>query len=448
MDLKLLKNKRREKLDVVQALLDKAVEEERALTDGEREQYDKGKQMIDMLNEQIEEFEALDEVRSKMADPVIPIQTAEPQTTEPLKAKAGKLIEAAPVSTLNMYREFGELLQMVWRAGMPGGTIDPKLMEHRAMGLSEGVPSEGGFLVQKDFVAELLRRMYETGVLSSRVRRIPIGENSNGLKINANAETSRVTGSRWGGIRAYWATEAGVKTASEIAFRRMELELKKLIGVIYSTDELIQDATALGAVVTQAFSEEFAFMTDDAIYEGTGVGMPLGILNSGAVVTVAKEAGQPANTILAENIINMWSRAWGRGRPNSVWLINQNVEPQLYTMSVAVGVGGIPVYMPANGLSSSPYGALMGRPVIPIEYAATLGTAGDIMLADLSQYVMIDKGAIQSATSIHVKFLYDETAFRFVYRVDGQPAWNAPLTPFKGGAGSTQSPFVVLATRS
>jgi HK97 family phage major capsid protein len=90
----------------------------------------------------------------------------------------------------------------------------------------------------------------------------------------------------------------------------------------------------------------------------------------------------------------------------------------------------------------------MGRPVIPIEYAATLGTAGDIMLADLSQYVMIDKGAIQSATSIHVKFLYDETAFRFVYRVDGQPAWNAPLTPFKGGAGSTQSPFVVLATRS
>jgi len=166
-------------------------------------------------------------------------------------------------------------------------------------------------------------------------------------------------------------------------------------------------------------------------------------------VTVAAEVGQPANTILFENLVNMWSRAYGRSRPNMVWLINQDIEPQLFAMSLAVGVGGIPVYLPANGLSGSPYGTLLGRPVIPIEQAATLGTTGDIMLADLQQYLMIDKsgpyGGIQAASSIHVKFTHDETAFRFVYRVGGQPLWNSPLTPFKGA--NTQSPFVVLATR-
>jgi HK97 family phage major capsid protein len=128
---------------------------------------------------------------------------------------------------------------------------------------------------------------------------------------------------------------------------------------------------------------------------------------------------------------------------NYVWLINQNIEPQLYTMAVAVGTGGIPVYMPAGGLSSAPYGTLMGRPVIPSEFCATLGTAGDIILADLSQYIVIDKGGMQSASSIHVNFTTDETAFRFVYRIDGQPLWKTYLTPYKGST-SYQSPFVVL----
>ena len=111
-----------------------------------------------------------------------------------------------------------------------------------------------------------------------------------------------------------------------------------------------------------------------------------------------------------------------------------------------VGTGGMPVYLPANGISGAPFGTLLGRPIVPIEYCATLGTVGDVILADLSQYVMIEKGGLQAETSIHVQFLTDETAYRFVYRVDGQPAWKDALTPFKGN--STLSPFVALATRA
>jgi HK97 family phage major capsid protein len=84
--------------------------------------------------------------------------------------------------------------------------------------------------------------------------------------------------------------------------------------------------------------------------------------------------------------------------------------------------------------------------VIPVEYCATLGTVGDLVLADMSQYAVIEKGGLQQATSIHVAFVTDETAFRAVYRLDGQPKWRTPLTPFKGS--NTLSPFVTLATRS
>jgi hypothetical protein len=71
---------------------------------------------------------------------------------------------------------------------------------------------------------------------------------------------------------------------------------------------------------------------------------------------------------------------------------------------------------------------------------------GDIILANLDEYRFIDKGAVESASSIHVAFLTDETAFRWVYRCNGAPFWNSALTPFKGG--STLSPLVTLATRA
>jgi HK97 family phage major capsid protein len=87
----------------------------------------------------------------------------------------------------------------------------------------------------------------------------------------------------------------------------------------------------------------------------------------------------------------------------------------------------------------------MGRPVIPVEYCSTLGTVGDIVLADLSQYIVIDKGGVQTAESIHVRFAYDERTFRATYRIDGQPWHRSAITPANGS--NTQSPFVALATR-
>jgi HK97 family phage major capsid protein len=342
------------------------------------------------------------------------------------------------------WSSFGEMLMAVRNAAMPGARVDPRLLR-AATGLGETVPADGGFLVNKDMTNELLMRTFETGLLASRVRKIPVGANSNGVKINAVDETSRVTGSRWGGVQAYWIAEADTKTASKPKFRQMELTLKKLIGLCYATDELLEDAAALEAVIRQAFAEEFGFMIDLAILDGTGTGQPLGILRSPALVTVTPSAATTAG-VTYEDINAMWARLYAPSRPTAVWLTSQAVEPFLYGMTMETGTAGVPVFLPPGGISGSPYSTIFGRPILPMEQIPAPNAKGDIMLVDPMQYVMIQKGGIQSATSIHVRFVNDETAFRFVIRVDGQPVWNSALTPYSGA--DTISPYVVLGVRT
>ena len=396
-----------------------------------------------------EMMDTVDEHRKK-------VQTLERQEriARELDSSASRpLTQPGPVAkddtrSKDRFSSLGEQLAAVYQAGSPEKRMDPRLFNTRSIsGLGETVPSDGGFLVQQDFSNELLQQVFQTGILAQRCRKVTISGNANSIKMNGIDETSRVT-TRSGGIVGYWEEEAAEKTASKPKFRKIDLSLKKLIGLCYATDELLNDAAALEGVIRDGFISEFGFLLDDAIINGTGAGQPLGILNAGCLVSVTKETGQKAATLVAENIIKMDSRLFATSGPNAVWLINQNTKPQLYTMSISVGAGGVPVYMPAGGLSGLPYGTLLGKPVIPIEQCATLGTVGDIILADFSGYLLAEKGGIASDMSIHVRFVYDESVFRFVLRVDGQPVRASALTPYKGGATSTQSHFVALESRT
>ena len=343
------------------------------------------------------------------------------------------------------FRSLGEQLQAIANYSLSrGADTDARLV--RAPSGSAGVdPTGGGFLLQTDYASAVWMLAHEMGRVLGEVNSIPISEKSNSLKIPGIDETSRATGSRWGGVASTWVGEGTVVAPTKPKFRLIEFDLKKLMSVGYATEEMLTDAPALTSIFGQAFSEEVMFMTEDSIFNGTGVGMPLGILNSPSLVQVAKQPGQAAGTIVKENIDNLWSRMWARSRDNAIWYINQDCEPSLNQLTQIAGTGGAPVYVPAGGLSAKPYASLYGRPVIATEYNSALGAPGDILLADLSQYTKVDKGGINAATSMHVAFLTDEMVFRVTYRVDGKPMWTAPLTPFKGSL--TKSPFVAIAQR-
>ncbi len=464
--LKELREERQKTVDAAGAILGLSEKEDRDFTDDEQKQYDAFHKERHALESRItrraeqEQTEAdlkAEQKRLEAAEHaqnlkpvstgVLPNQPNEPTTAatfnEPFRP--AERVHAEPKKPV--WESGGEFLHAVYAAANPHLASDPRLaIEAAATGASEAVPSDAGFLVGTQTMPGLLKRVYEAGQVSSRVKNIPIGPGFNALEMDGVDETSRATGSRWGGARAYWLNEADDITKSKVKTRHSRLVLEKVAALTYATEETIEDATAYGALVNEMVPEELNFALEDAIIEGEGSGKPLGILNSGCLISVPKETGQLAATIVADNIVKMWARLWARSQQNAVWYINQDTFPQLYTMGLVIGTGGAPMYMPPNGLSGSPYSTLMGRPVIPIEYCSTLGTVGDIILADMSGYLTITKGGTKTASSIHVKFISDQQAFRWILRVNGQPLWDSALTPFKGT--KTTSPFVALATRA
>jgi HK97 family phage major capsid protein len=307
------------------------------------------------------------------------------------------------------------------------------------------IDAEGGWAVPTTINQTVLRKAFGEGSIVSRCQNVPI-TNGNSTTWNMLTENSRVAGSRYGGIQVYRAEEAGSVAGTKTKFERLRLTLKKGLALTYVTEEQLADGPQLMQFITELVPKAIRFKTDDEIFNGTGGIQMEGILASNALVTVAKETGQAAATVLYENIVAMWSRMFAPSRSNAVWFINQDIEPQLLTMTLGIGTAGVPVYLPAGGASSSPYGTLMGRPVIPTEHNKTLGTVGDILLADFSQYLYASGGGISTSQSMHVKFIEGELALRWMWRDDGKCWWPMALTPAQGS--NTLSPFVVLATRA
>lgn len=331
---------------------------------------------------------------------------------------------------------------------LPGGVAEHVglALQAAASGASSGNNESGGVLVRTGYTTALLNKVAEAGKIAPKCFPLPIGDGEDGIEAPFINETSRATGSRWGGVQVYRGAEADAMTSKKPDFGEFKLRLEDLFGLFYATDRVLRDATLLEALATRAFTSEFAFKLDDEIIRGTGNGQCAGIVGGVATVSVPKETNQIAGTVVYENIIKMHARLLARCMPGAEWYINQALLPQLNKMYLAVGTGGVPVYLPANGLSASPYGTLMGLPVNVIEQCSAPGTVGDIILANFANdYALIQK-PMTSASSIHVLFTSNQTAFRWVWPVIGKPVMASTITPYKGA--DTLGPFVTLATRA
>jgi HK97 family phage major capsid protein len=345
----------------------------------------------------------------------------------------------------------GHFFSAVRAASLRPTAIDERLLIGAASlstYANESTGADGGFLVPPQYSSEIMTVIEGNDPLLARCRQIPVAGNA--FVMPVSEETAHGTT----GVQAYWDGEAATITQTKPAFRNIELKLNRLTALIPVTEEALEDASALGAWINQLAGEKMAFKVSDAILNGTGVGQPLGVLRAGALVTVTKETNQAASTVLAENVLKMYSRMPSASRSRAVWLVHSDVEPLLPGMVIPVknvagtenvGGGGGPIYMPPGGLSGSQYGTLLGRPIVPCEASPALSSAGDILLADLSQYIAITKGAVKAEQSMHFYFDQNTRCFRFVLRVGGQP-WLSTAIARKSGS-STLSHFVALGAR-
>lgn len=307
-------------------------------------------------------------------------------------------------------------------------------------GMTIGVPTEGGVFLQGETAVELMTNGINNSEILPRTAKRTLTATQY-VEIIGIDEESRVDGSRGGGIRVYTNKELGEFTASKTKFSKIRVEPQKLTGLFPASGEMMRNVTFMGQEVRQLFTEEFSFKGQDLVMRGSGAGESLGILNAGCLVSVPKETGQKAKTIVSQNLSNMWARFRGK---NPAWFINRDCGPQLDQLSVTAGTSALEprfVTYDAQGIMR-----IKGAPVVEIEQCETLGTVGDIVLADWSQYVCADKGDIMEAMSIHVDFIYDQELYRFISYLDGQPRWKTAITPYKGA--NSVSPFVALATRA
>jgi len=362
----------------------------------------------------------------------------EPDTTvtDPARPRASVVTPSSHPANFG-FGHFGEFANAVRRVSL-GGERDSRLNMAAAATISqEGVGPDGGYAVPPEFRARIMERVFGPASLLSRTDQQIAS--SNQLTFPADMTTP------WqstGGIQAYWEGEAAAIAQSKVALETVSVRLHKLAAIVPVTEELLEDAAALGGYVERKAAQKIDYKVSHAIVWGSGVGQPLGYMNAPALVTVAAEAAQTADTINATNIAKMWSRMPAENRPTSGWLIHPDAEPQLIGMTI----GNQPIYVPPGGFSQSPYGSLMGRPVLPHEVCETVGDLGDVQLVDLAAYLTATKGGgIKAATSVHLWFDQDLIAFKFTFRLAGQPWWSGAISPRDGS--STRSPFVTLAAR-
>jgi HK97 family phage major capsid protein len=336
------------------------------------------------------------------------------------------------------FNGLGDFFKSVKSAAIPGGNTDDRLNKASLSSYAnEGVGADGGYLVPTEYADRIFSNVWAEDGLLAQTDQLTISRNSMTFVVDESTP--------WGssGVQTYWVEESNAITQSKPQLKYDTLRLSKIAALCPATDELLSDANAAGTLLADRAGDAIRYAVEDAVLHGTGAGQPLGVMNAGCLVTVAKEGSQSADTIQAENILKMYARMMHRPNGNAVWIINADCLPQLFTMSL----NNNPLYLPSMQVADAPYGTLFGRPLIISQHANTLGDLGDVIFADLSQYVTVVKsGGVESARSMHLWFDQGVEAFRFSMRIAGQPWMGAAVD--SDNSADDVSPFVTLAERA
>ncbi len=424
------------------ALTDIAAEQQRDLNEDESQAFDALKAKIEAASAAIDREAALIAEEAHLASVQVAANRLAIGETPVITVTDN--LEADPK---HGFKSVGEFLKTVRQAQNPGSSIDERLLVGSSRGAAapasfgaEGSGQDGGFLVPPQFAQEIFRLSLDEDSL------LPLTDN---VEITGNTMAfPKDETTPWGsnGIRAYWQGEAASAVTTKPVLGLATLRLKKLMALVPVTDELLDDTNALSSYLPDKIATSIRWKSNESILFGSGSGVPVGCMNATTTVTVAKESGQATQTLQPQNLAKMIARLPPGSFSRAVWIVNNDVLPALFTLTL----GNYPIYLPIggtpSGMQASPYGTLLGRPVFVSQHANTFSSQGDVLLADLSYYQTITKaGGLQTATSMHLYFDADLTAFRTTFRMDGQSKIAAPISPAKGA--TTLSPFVQLGAR-
>jgi len=334
------------------------------------------------------------------------------------------------------FRHIGEWAQALGRA--ESGAVDPRLIR-APTGAGETGATAGGFLVPEVHAAEILETVYADRMsILSYVRRFNMPDGAARLKVNGVDETSRANGYRWGGVSVDFVDEGAVQTPTFPKFKQTEFAVEKMIGYVPVSAEIFADADNLAGFLKAAYVDEITYKAEQYTLSaaGTGAGRPLSVLNSPALVTVAAVAGQPAGSVVAQNLRAMWRALPSASRRRAIWCMDESAT------QLVESIGEIS-FAQSGCANPDDLPRIMGRPVIETDVLPEAGTVGDILLIDPGWYGVASK-PMNWALSAHVLFTSDQIVFRLSWRLDARPLVSSIIT---ASDGDYRSAFVALAAR-
>lgn len=330
-----------------------------------------------------------------------------------------------------------------WLQAVDAGVFHPKLAA--ASGMRSDLNSDGGYLVPTQYASMMLDAALEDEIVRPRAMVHPMSGDT--LKISGLNNLTH-SSHLFGGLIAYWTKQGSAPTDTYPKVRQIDLQAKKLFCLSAATNELVSDASDFENLLGAGMIGAVSWFLDLAFLTGTGAGEPLGVLHDNALITVDKVSGQDASTVWYRNLVNMFARLHPACYRKAVWVANPTVIPQLLQLDTHADLGsgsalvGDSLYSPfreSNGKFS-----LFGREVLFSEKLPALGTTGDILLADFSQYSIGLRKEIAVERSGHAGFKEDETWYRCILRADGMGRWSSAVTPKNGDSLSW---CVALQTR-
>lgn len=444
MNLAVLKAEARATAQRQQERLQKAIDENRDLTAEEETADAEDKAKLARLTAQIQ--------RAEEAMSAAAAVGATPNATPPINGPPNTAIvtgggrtgtatvPAAPQVALDNggFAHLADFAQAVRCANPAAGQnyrLDDRLAAPGNVHMEQG-DAAGSFLVPAEFRQQIVNLVFDEGndPIMDLIDPDPTASNR---VVGLGDETTP-----WGtsGIVAAWRSEGEQMLPSRMALTPRETKLNELYAFVLATEELLEDAPRIATLLTVKAAAAIRWKAADAFMWADGVEKPLGWLSSNATIAVPKDNAQVAATITASNVARMWARMIMPSQAH--WLVNSDVMPTLMAMK---DDGGRPLWY--GNYQEAPGGTLLGRPVVFNEHSSSVGQFGDIQFVNPNGYEAFRKqNGVSFADSIHLYFDYNIRAFRWVFRIGGQPVLAKPVAPARGGA--TKSHFVALSERA
>jgi HK97 family phage major capsid protein len=290
--------------------------------------------------------------------------------------------------------------------------------------LQTNVDGDGGFLVPDDF---------ESAIYSLLRQSDPI----RGLATVMTLSNDRHMPVQTGKSSFGWLGENGAYPSTQPGVGRVTLSAHKIGGVIYVSDEMLQDS---GSNVEQ-------FLTGDAVQgiretestafvNGDGAAKPLGIFATTNVAGTAlvdnTGATSATATITADNLIDTFHTLAPQYRMGASWVANDSLIKLIRKLK-----GSDNNYLWQPGLTMDQPDRILGRPVYVSEFApAPAVSTRSLAFGDFKQYIIADRLGLAMKRYDEIAALNGQVAFRVTKRTDARLRDARAVVFYKHGAAS------------